>query len=87
MAFNEHGQRKDFTLDVYNIAMTRGTAKVGEISSISSLDSLLCLSVKVFTRGVTLKYDLLIVELDNLDLKLFSVVGPVYLMVAKKSRV
>ncbi|XP_059163144.1 glutamate receptor-like [Physella acuta] len=29
VAFNEHGQRKDFTLDVYNIAMTRGTAKIG----------------------------------------------------------
>uniref|UniRef100_A0A2C9KDL9 Glutamate receptor n=2 Tax=Biomphalaria TaxID=6525 RepID=A0A2C9KDL9_BIOGL len=29
VAFNEFGQRKEFTLDVYNVAMTRGTAKIG----------------------------------------------------------
>ncbi|GFS12028.1 glutamate receptor [Elysia marginata] len=29
IAFDDHGLRKDFTLDVYNVALTRGTAKVG----------------------------------------------------------
>ncbi|CAL1537976.1 unnamed protein product [Lymnaea stagnalis] len=29
VAFNEQGHRKDFTLGVYNVAMTRGTAKIG----------------------------------------------------------
>ncbi|CAG5133809.1 unnamed protein product, partial [Candidula unifasciata] len=29
VAFNERGHRKDFTLDVYNVAMTRGAAKIG----------------------------------------------------------
>ncbi|CAG5129519.1 unnamed protein product, partial [Candidula unifasciata] len=29
VAFSESGHRKDFTLDVYNVAMTRGTAKIG----------------------------------------------------------
>ena len=28
IAFDQNGLRKDFTLDVYNVALTRGTAKV-----------------------------------------------------------
>ena len=28
VAFDDTGHRKDFTLDVYNVAMNRGTAKV-----------------------------------------------------------
>ncbi|KAK3781138.1 hypothetical protein RRG08_020080 [Elysia crispata] len=32
IAFDQNGLRKDFTLDVYNVALTRGTAKIGSWS-------------------------------------------------------